>query len=225
MFALPAMAQDDPPPRVDNRPRVAIMEIPVAKGAYQGWGGWGGDYETRMSDVLRDLFTTEFVEQGSGRIRLIDRAIIQQILDEQNFMRGGDVDTGTAVRMGKMLGVKYMVTGKITRFSTKTKGFSTGWGVGALVGAATRSSLAGSVAGSISLKKATFSGRLDMRVVDVETGEILVAINEEGKDSNMNVKVAGGGVEYEESMVNDVFEPIVKAMSPKLINRILSSHF
>ncbi|MBK8727604.1 MAG: hypothetical protein IPL96_16580 [Holophagaceae bacterium] len=46
---------------------------------------------------------------------------------EINFGQSGEVDTATAVKLGKLLGVKYMVTGKITRFAFKKGGFSTGW--------------------------------------------------------------------------------------------------
>jgi len=209
-----------------NRPGVAIMEIPVANGAYSGWSGFTSANETRMSDVLRDLFTTEFVDQGSSKIRLIERDRIAEILKEQNFGKSGDVDTSTIVAAGKLLGVKYMVTGKITRFATKKGAFSTGWGVSAVVSRVTKSRLAGDAAGSVDIRKASFTGRLDMRVIDVETGEIVAVASEEGTTANAQVKVAGtgGGIEYDDGMVNQVFEPIVKAMTPKLIKKILTQN-
>ena len=70
---------------------------------------------------------------------------------------------------------------------------STGWGVGALVGKVTGSGLAGDVAGSVNVKKVNFSGRLDARLIEVETGEILVAFKDENETGNTSAKVAGGG--------------------------------
>ena len=56
-----------------------------------------------------------------------------------------------------------------------------GWGVGALVGKVTGSGLAGDVAGSVNVKKVNFSGRLDARLIEVETGEILVVFKDESE--------------------------------------------
>ena len=69
---------------------------------------------------------------------------------------------------------------------------STGWGASALVGKLTGSGMAGAVAGSVDIKKTAFDGRLDARVIDVETGEIVGAAFAEHKESNVGIKVAGG---------------------------------
>lgn len=209
-----------------KRPRVAILEFPVAKGAYEGWS-WSGDNhnsESRMASVLQDLFVTELSEAGSGKIRLIDRAALEKIRGEQAFGQSGEVDPATAVRLGKLLGVKYMITGKITRFAFKKSGFKTGWLTGYGVGRITGNSDAGAVAGSVNVAKAEFSGRLDARVIDVETGEIIGAVGDDSKVSNVGVKVAGTGgeIQYDQTMVSQVFEPIIKSMSPKLVAKIMN---
>lgn len=210
-----------------KRPRVAILEFPVAKNAYEGWSWWGGDNhnsESRMASCIQDLFVTELSEAGSGKIRLIDRAALEKIRGEQAFGQSGEVDPATAVKLGKLLGVKYMITGKITRFAFKKSGFSTGgltgWGVGRLTG----NSDLGAVAGSVKIGKAEFSGRLDARVIDVETGEIIGAAGDDSKVSNVGVKVAGTGgeIQYDQTMVSQVFEPIIKLMSPKLVAKIMA---
>ena len=83
--------------------------------------------------------------------------------------------------------------------------------------------VAGAVAGSVNIKKASFTGRLDMRLIEVETGEILGSWKDEDKVADMGVKVAGTGTEldYNEELVNKVFEPIVSRMTPKIV-RIVS---
>lgn len=201
-------------------PRIAILEFKAAPDAWHGWrfGGWGNQMST-ISNQLRDLFTTEIMEKGHGKIRVVERERLNEIRDELNFQQSGEVDTSTVQKVGKLLGVKYVMTGKVTRFAYKEGGFSSGWGVGALVGKLTGDGMAGAVAGSVNVKKASFTGRLDIRLIEVETGEILGAWKDEDKVSDTSVKVAGTGaeVQYDEELVNKVFEPIVQRITPKLI--------
>lgn len=222
-LALPAQAQIEK----SKRPRVAVLEFPAAKGAYEGWHWWGNDgavSEKRTSDVIQDLFVTELSEAGAGKIRLVDREALEKIRAEQSFGQSGEVDPATAVKLGKLLGVKYMITGKITRFANKKGGFSTGgltgWGVSRLTG----NSALGAVAGSVDIKKSEFSGRLDARIIDVETGEIIGAVGDDGIVSNVGVKVAGTGgeIQFDQTMVSQVFEPIVKKMAPKMVTKIMA---
>ncbi|GLH72420.1 hypothetical protein GETHLI_09220 [Geothrix limicola] len=208
-------------------PRIAILEFKAAPDAWHGWhhGGWGNQMST-ISNQLRDLFTTEIVEKGKNKIRVIERERLNEIRDELQFQQSGEVDTATVQKIGKLLGVKYVMTGKVTRFAYKEGGFSSGWGVGALVGKVTGSGMAGAVAGSVNVKKASFTGRLDIRLISVETGEILGAWKDEDKVDDTSVKVAGTGaeVQYDEELVNKVFEPVVQRITPKLLRATVSAN-
>jgi len=220
---LPFQAQAAP--GADKRPRVAVLSFPVAEGAWSGWGpgGWHAG-EKRISSVLQDLMVTELMEQGEGKLRLIDRARLQTILEEQKLGSSGLVDEETAVQMGKLVGVRYMVTGKITRFAYKKSGFTTSGLVGSLMSkvAPGGDSLARHAASNVNLKKASFSGRLDVRVIDVQTGEIIATAKEEGDVNDTSVKVAGTGneVQWDQELVNKVFEPIVQKVAKKIIIRM-----
>lgn len=208
-------------------PRIAIIEFKAAPDCWHGWrhGGWGNQMGT-ISNQLRDLFTTEIIEKGKNKIRVIERERLAEIREELNFQQSGEVDTATVQKIGKLLGVKYVMTGKITRFAYKEGGFSSGWGVGALVSKVTGDGMAGAVAGSVNIKKASFTGRLDIRLIEVETGEILGAWKDEDKVSDTSVKVAGTGAEvsYDEELVNKVFEPIVQRITPKLLRATVSAN-
>jgi curli biogenesis system outer membrane secretion channel CsgG len=208
-------------------PRIAIIEFKAAPDCWHGWrhGGWGNQMGT-ISNQLRDLFTTEIIEKGKSKIRVIERERLAEIREELNFQQSGEVDTATVQKIGKLLGVKYVMTGKITRFAYKEGGFSSGWGVGALVSKVTGDGMAGAVAGSVNIKKASFTGRLDIRLIEVETGEILGAWKDEDKVSDTSVKVAGTGAEvtYDEELVNKVFEPIVQRITPKLLRATVSAN-
>lgn len=208
-------------------PRIAILEFKAAPDAWHGWhhGGWGNQMST-ISNQLRDLFTTEIVEKGKNKIRVVERERLNEIRDELHFQQSGEVDTATVQKIGKLLGVKYVMTGKVTRFAYKEGGFSSGWGVGALVSKVTGDGLAGAVAGSVNIKKASFTGRLDIRLIEVETGEVLGAWKDEDKVDNTSVKVAGtgGDVQYDEELVNKVFEPVVARITPKLLRATVSAN-
>ena len=200
-------------------PRIAILDFPATPNAHE-CGGWGS-HQQQMSDVLRDLFTTEISDRSHGKLRLVERARMKDVKGELDFQQSGDVDAGTAQKVGKLLGAKYMLTGKITRFACKVSGMSTGWGVGALVGKVTKNNLAGDIAGSVEMKKVKFSGRLDARLVEVETGEILVAFKDDSQTGDTSAKVAGGGkeIEYDDELFSKVFEPLVQKMSAKVVKR------
>jgi curli biogenesis system outer membrane secretion channel CsgG len=212
-----------------DRPRVAIVEIPMAAGSAAGWAGWGRLDEVRASNVLRDLFTTELVRQGAGKIRLLERAQIDEVRKEQAFWQSDSVDAAETASVGRLLGARYIVTGKITRFATRIGTAGTG-SVGNVVAAAAGAALPPGTLPpnadlSVTAKKTSFTARLDMRVIDVETGEIVAALTEEGSASGVGVKVLGMGTEivYDETMVGQVFEPLVKKLAPKLIGQLLAA--
>ena len=207
-----------------KKPRLAILDFPPAAG---GWScaGWNQS-EQRMSNVLRDLFTTELSEKAKGKVRIVERERLGDLRKELSFEQSGEVDGATAQRLGKLLGVRYMLSGKITRFACKKSEASSGWGIGSLVGKLTGSSTAGAVAGSVQTAKMKFSGRIDVRLIDTQSGEILATAKDEEETADSSVKVAGGGstVDYDEELVNKVYEPIVQRLTPKLVKKIVAAH-
>ena len=224
-LAAPLAAQKLSKAEKAKLPRVAIIEFKAAPDCWHGWrhGGWGNHMST-ISNQLRDLLVTDLTQNGRGKLRMVERERLEEIRGELAFQQSGEVDTKTVLKVGKLLGVKYMVTGKVTRFAYKEGGFKTGWGVGALVSKVTGDGLAGAVAGSVNIKKASFTGRLDLRLIDVETGEILGTWKDEDKVADTSVKVAGTGaeVDYDEELVNKVFEPIIARIVPKMVRTISS---
>lgn len=202
-----------------KKPRLAILDFP---GTHNAWScsGWGNN-SARMSDVIRDLFTTGIMEKAHGKLRLVERERLRELREELKFQQSDEVDPASAQKAGKLLGAKYVLTGKITRFACKVSDTSTGWGVGALVGKVTGSGLTGAVAGSVDIKRVNFSGRLDARLIEVETGEILVTFKDENETGDTSAKVAGGGtsVQYDDELANKVFEPLVEKMAARVVKK------
>jgi TolB-like protein len=87
----------------DNRPVVVVFRFD------NGSVGPGrADYDG-MATGVQDLLITDLA--SNTKIRLVDRAHLNEVLAEQNLSKTGQVDPTTAVRIGKILGAQYAVTG------------------------------------------------------------------------------------------------------------------
>jgi TolB-like protein len=98
-MAVPAFAHA----QADNRPVVVVFtftnsSIGPAKGDFDG-----------IATGIQDLLITDLA--SSNKIRLVDRSRISEILQEQNMVRNGQIDAQTAVKLGKILGAQYAITG------------------------------------------------------------------------------------------------------------------
>lgn len=64
--------------------------------------------------VISDALTNELI--NSGRVRVLERGQMDQILKEQGFQQSGACDGGScAVEMGRLLGVHQLVVGSVGR--------------------------------------------------------------------------------------------------------------
>src|SRR6185503_18384661 len=97
-FALPAVARAQ-----DNRPVVVVFTFDNSS-----MGPGHADFEG-IRTAVQDLLITDMA--SNTKIRLIDRARIAEVLQEQNMVQNGQIDPQTAVRLGKLFGAQYAVTG------------------------------------------------------------------------------------------------------------------
>lgn len=96
-LAAPLAAQPD------TRPTVAVL--------YFNNGSFGKDAKDYdlLGRGVADFLITEM--SGNPAIRVVEREEIGKITGEQDLGASGRVDAETAVRIGKLLGARYMVTG------------------------------------------------------------------------------------------------------------------
>jgi TolB-like protein len=87
----------------DNRPIVVVFTFDN-----NSIGKDRGDYDN-LSKGIQDLLITDLA--SNAKIRLVDRARIQELSQEQNLVKSGAVDPQTAIQIGKMLGAQYAITG------------------------------------------------------------------------------------------------------------------
>ncbi len=125
LVAATAQAQQD------VRPGVAVL--PFENGG--SYGKSREDYDALRRGIA-GIMVSE-LSQNPG-VRLVDRSETARLLDEQSLAASGRVDAGTAARIGRMVGARYMITGTFI-------------------------DLYGDF-------------RLDARIIDTETGEILKTV-------------------------------------------------
>jgi curli biogenesis system outer membrane secretion channel CsgG len=154
-----------------GKPVVAVAEFHnTARSAY--W--WNSSVGWDLSDML----TNELAD--TGKFRVVERAKLQHVLREQDLGASGRVARGTAARVGKLTGARYLIMGSVAAFQHNTSGSSGGVSFGGI-----------HVGGS--KEKAYIA--VDLRVVDSTTGEIMysrtVEAHAQGKSSNVGLSHGG----------------------------------
>jgi curli biogenesis system outer membrane secretion channel CsgG len=176
-----------------DKPRIAVLEF--KNKADNQWWYHGG------AEAAQDVFVTELVK--SGKFRVVEREQLAALMQEKNLTLSGDVDAKTAVQMGKLLGVTYLLTGAVTEYGTQ----------GTSVDAPGARGLPG-----FSMGKKSFVAALNARLIETSTGEIVWADEARGEDSNVKVRVGGygGGVDHDERMFDKVMKPAIQQLTASL---------
>ena len=74
----------------------------------------GDGFETQdMGIIVAEWFITALVK--AGRFDVIERGLIQKLLEEQKLSMTGIVDASTATKIGKFLGVKTIISGSVMK--------------------------------------------------------------------------------------------------------------
>lgn len=98
-----ALAQEDGG-EDGRRPGVAVF--PFTNGG--SYGESAEDLEA-LTVGLQQMLLTELDQNDA--LRIVERARLKQILEEQDLAEEGRVDPSTAAEIGKLVGARYMVTG------------------------------------------------------------------------------------------------------------------
>ncbi len=99
MVALPLTAEAD-----FKKIKIAVLDFQL-----QGEG-----YETEdMGSIVAEWFITALVKEG--RFDVVERAMLKKILNEQKMGISGIVDESSATQLGKILGVKTIISGSVMK--------------------------------------------------------------------------------------------------------------
>jgi len=182
MFLATAWAKD----------RVAIMDF-ENKSQHGGW---------RLGRGASDILTTELVK--TGKFNVMERDRLAAIIKEQNLGASGRIDPSTAARIGKIIGVEYIITGAITEYGQSRAG---GGGRG------------------INIGKKGYHATVDIRMINAATGQIVFADSSSHSDSSYNVRVfgIGGGESFNEKKATEVMRAAIKNLAAKITSAPIKS--
>lgn len=105
VLAAPLAAQQNvSAPAADRRPGLAVF--PFTNG-----GSFGKDKEdlAALEVGIQQMLLTELSQNPA--LRIVDRSVLRQIMEEQGLATTGRVDPSTAARVGKLVGARYAITG------------------------------------------------------------------------------------------------------------------
>lgn len=163
---------------VEAQAKAKRMTVAVMDFDYGTIDNWWGQYD--IGKGMADQVVDALVNDGTWRV--IERKKLDTVLAEQDFAQSDRADPSAAKlsKVGKVLGVRYIITGSITRFSTEKKGGGLSVkGIG--LGGSKAKSLVG----------------LTARMVDTSTGEILISakgMGESNKGGGFSFSKGGTGV-------------------------------
>ncbi|MBW2741942.1 MAG: hypothetical protein JRE64_24555 [Deltaproteobacteria bacterium] len=95
-------------------PLKAVAEFKKTKIAVLDFRLQGHGYETEdMGVIVAEWFITAFVQEG--RFEVVERGLLKKILNEQKLGMTGIIDETTATKIGKLLGVKAIISGSVMK--------------------------------------------------------------------------------------------------------------
>lgn len=124
-----------------------------------------------LGEGVADMLITALVK--SGKFSVIERQEIERLVQEQQLGQSFMVTPESAPKVGQLLGVEIFVVGSVTEFGTKQRDVNVGLSV---------------FGGGVSQKVARCA--VDIRLVNVNTGEIIVAETFEGQETSTGFSVA-----------------------------------
>lgn len=150
---------------------------------------------------ISDMLVTSLVK--SGKYDVVERSSLEKVLKEQKLGLSGFIDSDQAKKVGKILALDAMVMGKLTKYQEEIKqDIWTGY------------------------TKYIVRVGLDIRVVDIESGKIILAETAEGDSQKKALiytdpytgqsKVIEGTVGIDESMFSDAARKSVDNIMAKL---------
>jgi curli biogenesis system outer membrane secretion channel CsgG len=178
-----------------------IAVLPFDDGSIQDhW--WGNKYN--VGKGVSDELVTALL--GTKKFRLIEREQIEAVLREQKIGAAGLVDPKSAADIGRILGVQFLVIGRVTEFTNTTRAFG---------GANNKYGLA--------IISSSARVAIDARLVDTTSAEILTSVTGVGEKENTNLGFADtqgglafGSTEFKKTNLGIALRDAVTEVATKL---------
>jgi curli biogenesis system outer membrane secretion channel CsgG len=171
---------------------MAVLDFQNNTGA--GW--WRGGTGSELSDLLTNELS------ATRKFKMLERKKISAVVNELKFTQSGLVDPDTRRELGKVKGARYLVTAAVSGYEENTEGGGKGvsfmgFGVGH------------------SESKVSLS--VDLRVVEVETGEIVDTRTIEATSESSSSSFSGSFMGIGGSSDSHKKTPVTKAIRGAII--------
>jgi len=170
--------------RGEELPSIAVADF--TSDVRADWERWK-DLTHGLPDMLSDALV------NSRRFDVYEREKLNTIMREQSFQGSGFADPQTAVALGKVAGVHYILTGKLLDYGREVRDF-TGYGVH------TRTSF--------------YRLKAGIKIVDIQTGKVLFSRNDGAEEQ---VAESSGMNSFDTTMASKLAQEV----SDKLIKALL----
>ena len=153
----------------------------------------------RLGSSASDILITELVK--SGKFIVVERGRLEKLMAEQKFQAQGMVDSQTAVKLGKIMGLEAIVLGTVSQFGVKTEGHDYLIKQG---------------------KRQIAEVTVEIRVVDVETGQVILADSGKGITKRKWGSFLGMGTKggYDETLEGDALRASIVQFVDNIMNQL-----
>ncbi|MEI7481459.1 MAG: CsgG/HfaB family protein [Elusimicrobiota bacterium] len=142
----------------------------------------------RLGGAATDILVTELTK--SGKFIVVERDRMEKIMQEQKFQSQGMTDPQTAAQVGRILGLEAIVVGAVSQFGTKTEGSDY------LIS---------------QTKKQVADVTVDIRLVDTQSGQVLMADSGKGQAKSKKGSFLGMGTKggYDETIEGEALRAAI----------------
>ena len=156
------------------------------------------DYATVQSNVSKLFGSNQDVGKGvadilvdklvsAGVYTLVERKQLDKVLAEQHFSNSDRADASSAAKIGRVLGIDYMIVGSITKFGNDDKKTDVNGGTKMPKGFAGL---------GVSKTESKAIVEITARMIDTSTAEIVASTPGHGEDSRKGTGIVGGEGTY-----------------------------
>jgi curli biogenesis system outer membrane secretion channel CsgG len=144
--------------------------------------------QNRLGGAATDILVTELTK--SGKFVVVERDRMEKIMQEQKFQSQGMTDPQTAAQVGRILGLEAIVVGAVSQFGVKTEGSDY------LIS---------------QTKKQVADVTVDIRLVDVQSGQVLMADSGKGQAKSKKGSFLGMGTKggYDETIEGEALRAAI----------------